>query len=122
MDNKIGSIDNDGNMTSGMDDFNTMTAPSSADEVSSYDITSYDSGLDSKNSNNNDDENEEFDVFGNSKPQKEKKPINKMILIIPLALIALIIIIVLLVNSGNKYTVKTKNMTIKIKESELVNN
>ena len=120
MDNKIGSIDNDGNMTSGMDDFNTMTAPSSEDEVSSYDITSYDSGLDSKNSNNNDDENEEFDVFGNSKPQKEKKPINKMILIIPLALIALIIIIVLLVNSGNKYTVKTKNMTIKIKESEQI--
>lgn len=122
MDNKIGSIDNDGNMTSnGMDDFNDMTSPTSNDDMTGYDITSYDSGLDSKNSNRKEEEeNEEFDVFGNTKPQKEKQPINKLIIIVPVAIIALIIIIALLVSSANKYTVVTKNMTIKIKEEEKI--
>ena len=97
MDNKIGSIDNDGNMTSnGMDDFNDMTSPTSNDGMTGYDITSYDSGLDSKNSNRKEeDENEEFDVFGNTKPQKEKQPIKKLIIIVPVAIIALINIIAL---------------------------
>ena len=37
MDNKIGSIDNDGNMTSnGMDDFNDMTSPTSNDDMTGY--------------------------------------------------------------------------------------
>lgn len=115
MDNKIGSIDNDGNMTSSnMDDFNDMTSPSNVtEEASSYDVSSYDSGMDIK-----DDNNEEFDVFGNSKPQKEKKPLNKMLLIIPVVIILIIAIVVIFINSSNKYTVTTKNVTIKVKETE----
>lgn len=113
MDNKIGSIDNDGNMTdNSMDDFNSMTAPSDSDNTSSYDTTSYTSDFDNKS----DDSNEEFDVFGNSKPQKEG--INKKILLIPLViLVVLIIALIIFFTSGNKYSVDTSAITIKIDET-----
>lgn len=113
MDNKIGSIDNDGNMTnSNMDDFNNMVAPSDNEMTSSYDTSSYNSGFNTKEDNTN----EEFDVFGNSKPQKEG--INKKILIVPIAIVFIIIIaLIIVISSGNKYKVITSNVTIKIDET-----
>ena len=71
MDNKIGSIDNDGNVTANTyDDFNDMT--STNNEISSYDTESFNSG-----NKIVEDSHEEFDVFGNSKEEKEKKSYSK---------------------------------------------
>lgn len=116
MDNKIGSIDNDGNITSNdIGDFNNMTEPSGTiQETNSYDTTSYNSDFDSTTNSD-----EEFDVFGNSKPAKKRFSINKKLIVIPIAILLIIIMaIILFVQSSNKYTVKTKNLTIKVKETE----
>jgi len=119
MDNKIDSIDNDGNMTSTyIDNFDDSMTDSisnvNTEENNNYNTSSYNSDFDTKY----DEEDEEFDVFGNSKPQK--KPINKKIFIIPAIVITIIIIIaaIILLTTSNKYTVKTKNLTIKVKETE----
>jgi len=114
MDNKIGSIDNDGNVTSNTyDDYNDMTSPTN--ETSSYDTESFDVG-----NKIVEDSHEEFDVFGNSKEEKEKKPIGKWPLFVAIGIILLIIILILVIttSSGNKYTVKTKSVELKIKETE----
>lgn len=115
MDNKIGSIDNDGNVTSNTyEDFNDdMT--SSITETNSYDTSSYDSG-----NKIIEETNEEFDVFGNSKEEKEKKPIGKWPLFAAIGIVLLVIILILVmtISSANKYTVETKNVEIKVKETE----
>jgi len=57
MDNKIGSIDNDGNVTSNTyDDYNDMTTTT---EASSFESENY------TNTRVVEDYHEEFDVFGN---------------------------------------------------------
>ena len=114
MDNKIGSIDNDGNITSNTyDDFNDMT--STTNETTSYDTESFDSG-----NKIVEDSHEEFDVFGNSKEEKEKKPIGKWPLFVGIGAFILIIILILVltISSGNKYTVETQSVELKVKETE----
>ena len=98
MDNKIGSIDNDGNVTSNTyENFNDdMT--SSITETSSYDTSSYDSG-----NKIVEDTNEEFDVFGNSKEEKEKKPIGKWPLFAAIGIFLLIIILILVMTISSAY-------------------
>lgn len=112
MDNKIGSIDNDGNVTSNTyDDYNDMT---STTETSSFESESY------TNTRVVEDSHEEFDVFGNSKEEKDKKPIGKWPLFALLGAVILIIIIIIavVISSGNKYTVETKNVELKVQETE----
>lgn len=112
MNNKIGSIDNDGNIIS-EGDFNSETESDTFLENESHDTMSYNSDSDSKT-----DSDEEFDVFGNSTPKKEKNKINKKLIFIPIAILIIVIMaIILFMQSSNKYTIKTKNLTIKVKET-----
>ena len=114
MDNKIGSIDNDGNITDApiTDDFNNMTASTSNETTNqSSESTSYNSGF-----NESSNTNEEFDVFGNS--VQEKRGFNKKLLLIPLVIVLILIIgIIIFTSSNNKYTLKSKSFVIKVDET-----
>lgn len=102
------------------DDMNNMMMPN--DNNYTDGSSGYNDGFGTNNNNNNNNNyygNEEFDVFGNSEP--EKRSFNKKLLLIPVALVVIVIIIILLMtSSNNKYTVKTKTISMKVKETEAI--
>ena len=98
------------------DDMNDMMMPNNDNYTDGS--SGYNDGF-GNNSDNNYYGNEEFDVFGNSEP--EKRSFNKKLLLIPVALVVIAIIVVLIMtSSNNKYTLKTKTISMKVKETEAI--
>lgn len=102
------------------DDMNNMMMPNDNNNYTNG-SSDYNNGFGTNNTNNDNNYygNEEFDVFGNSEP--EKRSFNKKLLLIPVALVIIVIIVILLINSSNnKYTLKTKTISMKVKETEAI--
>lgn len=115
MSKKINTIDNDGNIISEeiVDaDYEEIQTEISIDENPDL------AYIDDYNYSNEKITDEEYDVFGN---KKEKKPFNKMFIIVPIVILLLILLGFWISSvTSNKYTINTKSMDIKIKETQVI--